>query len=57
MGYEIEKKKGFFEVRVLGNTSKSEILEIIRELDRSDPGKHFPDLWIIAEESQVPFAQ
>jgi hypothetical protein len=55
MAYQIEKKESFFEVRVLGNTSKPEILEIIRELDRRDRGKHFPDLWIIAKESQVPF--
>lgn len=55
MAYWIGKKKDFFEVRLLGNTSKFEILEIIRELERRDPGKHFPDIWIIAEGSQVPF--
>jgi hypothetical protein len=55
MAYQIEKKEGFFEVRISGETSKSEILEVIRELDRRDRGKKFPDLWLVAEESQVPF--
>jgi hypothetical protein len=55
MAYQIEKKENFFEVHVSGTTSKSEIMEIIRELDSKDRGKHFPDLWIIAEESQIPF--
>ncbi len=55
MAYEIEKKEDFFEVCVSGNTSRFEVMEIIWELDRRDRGKHFPDLWIIAEKSQVPF--
>jgi hypothetical protein len=55
MAYELEKKDGFFEVRVSGATSKTEILTIIRELDRMDRGKQFPDLWLVAEESQIPF--
>jgi hypothetical protein len=54
MAYQIEKKDGFFEVRISGETSKYEILEVIRELDRRDRGKKFPDLWLVAEESQVP---
>jgi len=54
MAYQIEKKDGFFEVRISGETSKYEILEVIRELDRRDRGKKFPDLWLVAGESQVP---
>jgi|GEM_PF-1116825 len=54
MSYQIEKMDGFFEVRVTGETSKDEVLEIIRELDRLDRGKKFPDLWIIDRESKIP---
>jgi len=57
MPYEIEKKESFFEVRVTGETSKHEILRIIRELARLDRGKNLPDLWLVASESQVPFVQ
>lgn len=56
MAYEIEKQDGYFEVRVSGETSRYEVLEIIRELHTRDCGKKFPDLWLMAEESQVPFA-
>jgi len=57
MAYQIEEKEGFFEVRISEETSKDEILNIIRELDRRDRGKKLPDLWLIAEESQVPFVE
>ena len=55
MPYEIEKKDSFFEVRVSGETSKFEVLAIIRELERRDPVKKFPDLWLVAGESQLSF--
>ena len=55
MAYQIEKKDVFFEVHISGETSKDEVLEVIRELDRKDPGKKYPDLWLIAEESQIPY--
>jgi hypothetical protein len=54
MAYQIEKKDGFFEIRITGATSKYEIFEVIKELDRLDHGKKFPDLWVIARESKVP---
>lgn len=44
MAYQIEEKEGFFEVHISGETSKYEILDVIRELDRRDQGKKFPDL-------------
>lgn len=55
MAYQIEMKDGFFEVRISGETSKYEVLDVIQELDRRDRGKKFPDLWLVAAESQVPF--
>lgn len=55
MAYEIEKHDGYFEVRVSGETSKSEVLQVVRLLERQDPRKEVPDLWLIAEECQIPF--
>lgn len=55
MAYEIEKKDRYIEVRVSGETSVWEVLRIIHELHRQDPGKRLPDLWRVAAESQVPF--
>ncbi len=55
MPCQIEKKDGFFEVCVSGETSKSEVLRVVQELHRLDSGKKFPDLWVIARESEVPF--
>ncbi len=55
MSYQIEKKDGFYEVNVSGETSKQEVIGIIWELSRLDRGKQLPDLWLISRESQVPF--
>jgi hypothetical protein len=55
MPYQIEMKDGFFEVSVTGETSKQEILGIIRELSCLDRGKQRPDLWHFSRESQLPF--
>lgn len=54
MPWQLEMKAGYVEVNLSGSTSKTEILEILRELARRDPKKEIPDLWIIAPESQVP---
>lgn len=56
MPYEIEKVDGVHEVRVWGETSKYEVLSAIRELDRRDRGKNVPEVWLVAEGCQVPFA-
>ena len=56
MGYSIEERDGIFEVRLYGEISKFEILMVIAELCRKDPGKKHPDLWIIAAEVQIPYA-
>ena len=42
-------------MRISGETSKYEILAVIWELARRDPGKKFPDLWHVAGECQIPF--
>lgn len=54
MAHEIETHEEFLEVSLSGQTSKYEILQIIGELARRDPGKELADLWILATDSQVP---
>lgn len=54
MAYRIEYKNGYCEVTVSGETTKTEVFQILRELARRDPKKEIPDLWIVAPESQVP---
>ena len=55
MAYQIDKKDGIHEIRVWGETSKYEVLDAIRKLDRLNPEKQLPEIWHIAEESQIPF--
>ena len=55
MAYQIENMAGFVEVRVSGETSKGEILAAIGDLHLNDREKAVPDLWIVAQESQVAF--
>ena len=57
MAYQIEKKDGFFEVNVSGETSKFEIIKILLELAFRNPEKKLPDLWAFSEASEVPFRQ
>ena len=55
MAYEITAHDDFLEVRLSGETSKYEIIEIVGRLARLDPLKSRPDLWILAPEIHVPF--
>ena len=57
MGYEIEMQNGFFEVRLSGEGSKSLLFKALIGLMRRDPRKEYPDLWIVAPEFQIPFAE
>jgi len=57
MGHVIEKRDGFFEVRLFDDVSKFELLLIIVGLSIKDPGKKYPDLWVIGPEVQVPYAR
>jgi hypothetical protein len=54
MAYQIEYKNGYCEVNVSGETSKAEVVQILRELAQRDPKKEIPDLWVVSPESQVP---
>ena len=56
MGHEIEKRDGFFEVRLFGEPTKFELLLIIAELSIKDPGKRHPDLWVMGAEVLIPYA-
>ena len=55
MPYEITTSDTHHEIRVFGETSKTEILEIIQSIAQRDPLKTLPDLWCVAAESQIPF--
>ncbi len=57
MEYKIEKKETFFEINVSGEVSIFDILAIVEKLAGKDPGKHYPDLWIIAQEVEIPYSQ
>jgi hypothetical protein len=57
MSYKIQEIDGYVEVSVWGETSKWEVLEIIRELQRRDPCKKVSDLWIVSGECMVPFTE
>ena len=57
MAYEIEQVDGHFEMRLSGVTSKFEIMEMIGELTRRNPGMKRPGMWFIEPESQVPFSE
>lgn len=56
MAHEIVKRDGLFEVRILRNISKFELLLILAELILKDPGKRHPDLWIIEAGCRLPYA-
>jgi hypothetical protein len=56
MAYRIEPRDGYTSVLVWGTTSKRELLQALRELQRRDPVKAASDLWTIGRECVVPFA-
>lgn len=57
MGHVIEKRDCFIEVRIYEEVSKYELLLIIAGLSIRDPGKKYPDLWVIGPEVQIPYAR
>ena len=57
MEYNIEKKETFFEINISGEVSIFDVLAVVEELAQKDPGKHYPDLWIVAQETGIPYSQ
>ncbi|MCF7849188.1 MAG: hypothetical protein K9M45_10075 [Kiritimatiellales bacterium] len=57
MGYEIEKREGFFEIRLFGDVSKFEVLTALAQLVRRDPQKKYPDVWVTTPEVQVSLTE
>jgi hypothetical protein len=57
MPYKIQEIDGYVEVSVWGETSKWEVLEVIRELQRRDTRKEVSDLWLLSKECMVPFTE
>lgn len=57
MACEIDKKDTFFEINISGKISTFDILAVVYKLSKLDPGKHYPDLWSISPEVQVPYSQ
>jgi hypothetical protein len=57
MAHRIEDIGGILEVKVWGDTSKQDLLAIIMELQRRDPGKKCMDLWMIDSDCIIPFSE
>ena len=57
MEYKIEKKETFFEINISGEVSIFDVLAVVEELAGKDPRKHYPDLWIVAPEIEIPYSQ
>lgn len=47
--YKILKQDHFVEIHLAGHVSPWDVLKIIHELYRQDPGKQIPDLWVLDE--------
>jgi hypothetical protein len=56
MAYQIKETPDFFEVHVLGESSRWEVLQIVGHLHKRDPRKERSDLWFFSEEASIPFA-
>ncbi len=54
MPHEIKQKERFVEIHVTGRMSHWDILKIVHELQKSDPHKEKPDLWVLEPELDLP---